>query len=143
MKHVWSCLLAALLALPLSAHAGDIRKWVDAEGRVHFGDDAAATGPSETVRVSGGNFVATARGGALRAATPTVAPSTDLMSRALPADAAPAATAPAAGTTTAAAGTPDCPPVEYKKISPKTGLVVRMRRFPCQPGVAPLELGPL
>lgn len=143
MMHVWSCLLAALLAFPLTAHAGDIRKWVDAEGRVHFGDDAAATGPSEAVRVSPGNFLATTRAGAARAATPAVATSTDLMSRALPADPAPAAAAPAATTATAAAGTPDCPPVEYKKISPKTGLVMRMRRFPCQPGLAPQELGPL
>lgn len=142
MTRAWRCLLAALLVLPVTAVAGEIRQWVDADGRLHFGDEAVAPGRSQAVAVTRGNFLPAAPGTAAGTRLPEAAPAgADLMARAMPADAG-AASAPAPAATPAS-GTPDCPPVEYKKISPRTGLIMRMRRFPCLPGLAPVELGPL
>lgn len=178
MKRAWTGLLLALLLLPAGVTAGEIRKWVDAGGRVHFGDDATAPGRSETVRPRRGNFLGGGHSAATTAgaddapsswshaarseilpAAPGVRPvkgsaaataaSPAAATGAAPAPAAasaPAASTPAAGsaaaTRVADAGGPDCVPIEYKKISATTGQIVRMRRLPCQPGVAPVEIGP-
>ena len=51
--------LALLLALAAPAGADGIHKWVDAQGHVHFGDEASSKDGSATVTPSGGNFVKT------------------------------------------------------------------------------------
>lgn len=172
MKRAWTGLMLALLLLPAGVTAGEIRKWVDAAGRVHFGDDAAAPDRSETVRPRRGNFLeggrpaaaATAADDAPRSwshaarseilpaasgagpAKASTAPTAASPATASGSASAPAAPAPAVGlaapTRVADAGGPDCVPIEYKKISATTGQIVRMRRQPCQPGVAPVEIGP-
>lgn len=163
MKRAWTGLLLALLLLPAGVTAGEIRKWVDAAGRVHFGDDAAAPGQSETVRPRRGNFLDggrpaattagaddaphswthTVRSEILRAAPDAGPAKASAATTAASAPSAPAPVAgPAAATRVADAGSPDCAPIEYKKISATTGQIVRMRRLPCQPGVAPVEIGP-
>lgn len=151
MTRAWTGPLLALLLLPAATPAEEIRRWVDAAGRVHFGDGAAAPGASESVRTSRGNFVAGARSTEAAAGSDDGAPRSwshaarsepvlPVASRPdVPAAVAPAAPAPAQ---LADAGGPACMPVEYKKISPRTGQIVRMRRLPCQPGVAPVEIGP-
>ena len=54
-------LLPLLLAFAAPLHAEGIHKWVDAEGHVHFGDEASAEKGSTTVTPKGGNFVRTER----------------------------------------------------------------------------------
>lgn len=163
MMRAWRALSLALLLLPAAGTAQEIRRWVDATGRVHFGDGAAAPDRSDTVQLTRGNIIGSGRAVERPETDAAASPSTWShavrseriappagQSSASPAaaPAAPAArdsvtaAAPAAVPALADAGRPECMPVEYKKISPVTGQIVRMRRLPCQPGVAPVEIGP-
>lgn len=155
MTRAWTGLLLALL-FSASASAQEIRRWVDAEGRVHFGDSAAAPGASAAVSPSRGNFVggqhrAEATSAAATEATPRswahairserlAPPASERTAVAPSPPPAPASGEPSSRLADAAPA--DCMPIEYKKISARSGQIVRMRRFPCQPGVAPVEVGP-
>jgi glutaredoxin len=44
-------LLALLLVLALPANAGEIHRWTDSQGNVHFGDRPPATADSEIVKL--------------------------------------------------------------------------------------------
>lgn len=51
--------LVLLLATATATGAEEIHKWVDADGHVHFGDEASAKRGSATVTPKGGSFVKT------------------------------------------------------------------------------------
>lgn len=78
-------LLPLLLAFAAPLHAEGIHKWVDAEGHVHFGDEASAEKGSETVTPQGGNFVKTEHPATADAAPPAPSPLTPPANAAAPA----------------------------------------------------------
>ncbi|HEX6591854.1 MAG TPA: DUF4124 domain-containing protein [Moraxellaceae bacterium] len=175
----WGVALGLLVAAGL-AIAQDIHRWTDANGKVHFGDDAASPESSSSVTASRGNFVKTEKPKyagkqpiasptpdyAERRITPTQAPPPVIksnpnvtirtvqpssVSTPMPAgqgisgpsspSASPYVPAQVSRPATEYGKPASCEPVERDMVSPKSGMTIRVREYPCREGSIPVEVG--